>query len=121
MNLPPDPGQRPNPFEPPPVGSYGYGGLPGRPSPAPPASGEAVAALICGILAWGCFPLGFLALWLGARARRAVRENPNYVGGDQLALAGMIVGGIFATIGILIVAVYMAFFVFAIGFHAFHK
>jgi Domain of unknown function (DUF4190) len=102
------------------VGSYGYGAPMGPAAgSAPPASGEAVAALICGILAWGCFPLGFLALWLGARARRAVRENPSYVGGDQLALAGMIVGGIFATLGLLVVVLYIAFFVFAVSFHAF--
>jgi hypothetical protein len=122
VNPPPDPGQRPNPFEPPPVGSYGYGSPVGPyATKAAPASGEAVAALICGVMAWGCFPLGFLALWLGARARRAVRENPNYVGGDQLALAGMIVGGIFAALGSLLLLLYLAFFVFAIGLHAFHK
>ena len=121
MNLPPDPRQ-PNPFEPPPVGSYGYGGPMGvGPTRAPPASSEAVAALVCGILAWACFPLGFLALWLGTRARRAAREDPNHVGGEQLALAGMIVGGIFAAIGLLVMALYAAFFVFAIGFSALHK
>ena len=118
MNLPPDPGARPNPFEPPPVGSYS-GSIGTRSSAAPPASGEAVAALVCGILAWGCFPLGFLALWLGARARKAARENPSYVGGEQLALAGMIVGGIFAAIGLLIVLLYGVMIVAALGFHAF--
>ena len=94
MNAPPPgPGQGPNPFEPPPAGSYG---LPIQTySAAPPASSEAVAAIVCGVLAWSCFPLGFVAIWLGARARRAARENPGRVGGEQLALAGMIVGGIF--------------------------
>ena len=122
MNLPPGPDQRPNPFEPPPVASYGSGngaGL-GR-APAPPASTEAVASLVCGITAWVCFPLGFLAVWLGARARRAVRENPDYVGGDQMALAGMIIGGISAGLGLLMVVLYIGFIAFAVGLHTFFK
>jgi uncharacterized protein DUF4190 len=115
---PPGPG-RPNPFEPPPVGSYG---LPVQPySAAPPASSEAVAAIICGVLAWSCFPLGFVAIWLGARARRAAREDPSRVGGEQLALAGMIIGGIFGILWALFWLSYVVFFVFAIGFGVFHK
>jgi ABC-type Fe3+ transport system permease subunit len=94
MNQPPGH----NPFEPPPVGSYG--GPPGT-SPAPPASSEAVASLVCGILAWSCFPMGIVALWLGARARRTARENPGRVGGDNLALGGMITGGIFLGLWLL--------------------
>jgi hypothetical protein len=109
VNLPPDPRQHQNPFQPPPVGSYG-GQYQGGPPASLPASSEAVAALVCGLLAWGCFPLGFVALWLGLRARRAVRENPTQVGGDQLALAGMIVGGIFAGLGILVLLLYFVVF-----------
>ncbi|HWZ89645.1 MAG TPA: DUF4190 domain-containing protein [Polyangiaceae bacterium] len=101
----PPPGH--NPFEPPPVGSYG--GPPGM-APTAPASSEAVAALVCGILAWSCFPLGIVAIWLGVRARRAARDSAGRVGGDNLALGGMIVGGIFlalwllyfATIGVMV-------------------
>lgn len=120
MNQPPaPPGQRPNPFEPPPVGSYGM------PAPtysaAPPVSSEAVAAIVCGILSWSCFPLGFVAIWLGARARRAARENPERVGGDQLALAGMIIGGIFGVLWLLFWLAYAGFLVFAVGFGMFHK
>ena len=119
MNRPP-PGHGPNPFEPPPAGSYG---MPPGPmySAAPPASSEAIAAIVCGGLAWSCFPLGFVAIWLGARARRAARENPGRVGGDQLALAGMIIGGIFGTLWLLFWLAYAAFFLFAIGFGVFHK
>ena len=92
----PPPGQ--NPFEPPPVGSYaGSAGAP----PSVPASSEAVAALVCGILAWSCFPLGIVAIWLGVRARRAARENPERVGGDNLALGGIIVGSIFLGLWLL--------------------
>lgn len=117
MNFPP--GQGPNPFEPPPVGSYA--GPPGTAPNAPPASSEAVAALVCGILAWSCFPLGFLAVWLGMRARRAVRDNPGRVGGEQLALAGMIVGGIFGVLWLLFWLAYAAMLIFAVGFGALHK
>ena len=87
MNQPPH-----NPFEPPPAGSYG--GPPGG-APTVPASSEAIASLVCGVLALSCFPLGIIAFWLGVRARRAIRENPGRIGGDSLALAGMIVGAIF--------------------------
>lgn len=94
MNQPPPH----NPFEPPPVGSYGV--APGVP-PTVPASSEAVAALVCGVLAWSCFPLGIVAVWLGVRARRAARENPERVGGDNLALGGMVLGGVFLGLWLL--------------------
>lgn len=117
--LPPGPGPgQPNPFQPPPAGSYG---MPVPSYSAPPASSEAIAAIVCGVLAWSCFPLGFVAIWLGARARRAARENPERVGGQQLALAGMIVGGIFGILWALFWLAYLAFFAFAIGFGVFHK
>lgn len=92
----PPPGH--NPFEPPPVGSYG--GPAGAP-PTVPASPEAVASLVCGILACSCFALGIAAIWLGVRARRAARENPERVSGDNLALGGIIVGGIFLGLWLL--------------------
>jgi len=105
--LPPPP---PGGFAPPPVGSYGYP----PPVQAQP-SGEAIAALVCGIMALSCFPLGFVALWLGARARKAAREQPGRVGGEQLALAGMIAGGVIGTLGTLFVIGYVIFIVFIIG------
>ena len=106
--MPPGP---PGGFAPPPVGTYGY-----PPQIPPQPSGEAIASLVCGIMAFtGCFPLGFVALWLGARARRAARENPGQVGGEQLALIGMIVGGSMAAIWTILVIIYVVFFVFMIG------
>lgn len=119
MNPPPElPGPPRSPFEPPPAGSYGA--IYPDPRLAPKASSEAVAALVCGLLAWSCLPLGFVAIWLGFRARRAARENPAYVGGENLALAGMIVGGIFAAIGVLMLLLYVGVIVFAlIGGHGF--
>jgi hypothetical protein len=110
---PPGPQVPPGGFAPPPVGSYGY-----PPPVQPQPSGEAIAALVCGIMAFSCFPLGFVALWLGARARRAAREQPGRVGGEQLALAGMIAGGVIGTLGTLAVLAYVGFIVFVIGFAA---
>jgi hypothetical protein len=100
-------------FTPPPVGSFGY-----APAPPPQPSGEAIAALICGVMAISCFPLGFVAVFLGARARRAARENPTRVGGEQLALVGMIIGGIIGTLYTLFVLAYVVMVVFAIGLAA---
>jgi len=110
---PPPPPPGPNPFEPPPVGSYGVP-VPTYPA-APPASSEAIAAIVCGVMAWTCFPLGFVAIWLGARARRAARENPQRFGGEQLALAGMIIGGVFGFLWLLFWLFYVLIIVFAIG------
>jgi hypothetical protein len=112
VNLPP--GQHPpghNPFEPPPVGSYGG---PAGAALSPPASSEAVASLVCGILAWSCLPLGIVAIWLGVRARRAARENPGRVGGDNLALGGMIIGGVFLAFWLLYAATIAFFFAFSL-------
>jgi hypothetical protein len=99
------------PFVPPPAGSYGY-------PTAPPASGEAVAALVCAVMASFCFVPGFIAIWLGARARRAARENPTTVGGEQMALAAMIVGGVLGSLQLLFIIAYVVF-IAVIGFSAF--
>jgi hypothetical protein len=87
-------------------------------SQAPPATSEAIGALVCGLMAWSCFPLGFLALWMGSRARKTIRESNGQLGGDSMALAGMIFGGIFAGLGVLIVLVYVGMIIFMVGFGA---
>jgi hypothetical protein len=61
---------------------------------------------VCGLVAPSCFLLGFVALFLGAKARRLAREEPTRHGGDQLALIGMIVGGIFGIGGGLAILAY---------------
>jgi hypothetical protein len=102
-------------FQPPPAGSFGY-----APASPPSPSGEAIGALVCGLLAFSCFPLGFVAIWLGARARRAARENPHQMGGEQMALIGMVIGGITGTVFMLIWLVYGAMILFALGSFAVH-
>ena len=76
-----------------------------------PASSEAITALVLAISAWLCFPLGFVAVVVGARARKRAKENPGTVGGEQMALAAMIVGGAFAGLNTLIVLGYIAMIV----------
>ncbi|HVJ15842.1 MAG TPA: hypothetical protein VM686_10375 [Polyangiaceae bacterium] len=78
-------------FQPPPAGSYG---VPARREP--PASNEAVAAIVLAAASWMCFPLGYVAIFLGLRARQLASQNPETVGGDQLGLIAMIVGGVLA-------------------------
>jgi Domain of unknown function (DUF4190) len=101
-----------DPFEPPPVGSYGG---PSGASPTAPSSGEAVAALVCGILAWSCFPLGIVAIWLGFRARRAARESSGRIGGESLALGGMIVGGAFLALWLMYIGAIFVAVVFSVA------
>jgi hypothetical protein len=56
----------------------------------------AVAALVWGILAVACCGLigGGIALYYGSQARYRVRASNGRLGGDGLALAGMILGGL---------------------------
>ncbi|MEP7051973.1 MAG: DUF4190 domain-containing protein [Pseudomonadota bacterium] len=106
-----------NPFEPPPVASYG--GPPGTFRYAPPTSSEAIGALVCGLLGWACLPLGFIALWLGFRARKAIQESNGQLGGEGLALAGMILGGICGGVGFVILLLYFGAIVVAFGITGF--
>ena len=46
------------------------------------------------------------------------RDNPDRVGGEQMALIGMIVGGVIGTLYLLFFVAYIAMIVFAIGFSA---
>ncbi|MBN1343429.1 MAG: DUF4190 domain-containing protein [Phycisphaerae bacterium] len=55
--------------------------------------GKAIAALvlgIAGIVFSGCFPLGIIALILGAQAKRDIREQPELYDGSGLATAGQV-------------------------------
>jgi hypothetical protein len=65
--------------------------------------GDAVAALVCGILSVvGCtFFTGIPAIVMGNRAKRAIRASGGVLGGEGLATAGVVTGWI----GSLIVGV----------------
>ncbi len=78
-------------------------------------SGEAIASLVCGVMGWTCFLVGFVGIYLGARARKAAREYPEQYGGEQMALVGMILGGVLGGVQFLIVLLYIGIFAFAFG------
>ena len=115
----------PNQAAPPPV--------PGAPVPNHP---KAIPALVLGIIACGCFLLtwvfgsfgfglccppigvvcGIIALVLGFKVRKDIKNTPNKFGGDGQALGGMICGGIALglcalqiIIGILIAILFTAY------------
>lgn len=81
--------------------------------PAPPAPGRptapgALGALICGILAIVTsgmvlpgLVLGIIAIVLGGKARRAVRDDPG-LAGDGMALAGRICGIVGLVLSVLV-------------------
>jgi hypothetical protein len=96
-------------FAPPPAGSYGQ---PARGEP--PASNEAITAIVLAVSAWACFPLGYVAIWLGWRARQLASENPATVGGGQLGLIAMIIGGILAGLQTLFFLGYAGIVAYAI-------
>ena len=73
-------------------------------------SGLAIASLICGIAAWIIFPVvaAIAAVVTGHLAKKEIRESGGTVGGDGMALAGLLLGYIqlgLAVLGIIIVIV----------------
>ena len=69
-------------------------GRPVAPVPSPPTSGKATTSLILGILS--LFMCGLLtglpAIFVGISARREVRRSEGRLGGDGLALGGIVTG-----------------------------
>jgi hypothetical protein len=62
---------------------------------------------ICCYIGWITGPIGLL---LGYLHRKNVKENPNVYGGDGLALAGMIVGGVMGALWIVFIIFYIILF-----------
>jgi hypothetical protein len=91
-------------FEPPPP-------PPGPPTPprppvppsAPPTSGMAIASLIMGIVGLTLLPLigSILALIFGYMARNDIRQRPDEVSGEGLAIAGIVMGWIMIGLSVL--------------------
>ncbi|NYJ06559.1 DUF4190 domain-containing protein [Petropleomorpha daqingensis] len=81
-------------YGPPPPG-YGY--PPPYPVYAPPTNPMAIAALVCALT---IAPVG---LGLGIAARKQIRRTGE--GGDGLALAGIIIGGIVTGIWVLMIVI----------------
>ena len=57
-------------------------------------SGLAIASLVCGIAAWIIFPVvaAIAAVITGHLAKKEIRESGNTLGGDGMALAGLLMG-----------------------------
>lgn len=68
----------------------------GRPAAGPPTSGMAIAALALGISGLTVFPFlgSILALIFGYMARNEVRQRPDEISGEGLAVAGIVTGWI---------------------------
>ncbi|MFW6108272.1 MAG: DUF4190 domain-containing protein [bacterium] len=65
-------------------------------------SGMAIGSLVCGILGFACCPLtGPAAIVLGIMARREIRASGGRLGGDGMALAGIILGSIGTALAVL--------------------
>jgi hypothetical protein len=67
-----------------------------RPAAGPPTSGMAIAALALGISGLTVFPFlgSVLALIFGYMARNEVRQRPDEISGEGLAVAGIVTGWI---------------------------
>ena len=95
---PPGPGYGPTP--------PGYPPYPPAYAPAAPSNGLATAAMVTGIASTVCCQAaGPVALFLGFRARRQIRESGEQ--GDGFALTGIITGAIGTLILVAFVGIYL--------------
>lgn len=99
-------------FVPPPVGTYGQPYAPPKPT-----NSDAIISLVLGILtvSTSCFPMGFAALYFGARARKKAREDNDTGSNATFALVGMIIGGVFGALWLLFWLFEAAMIFFGIG------
>lgn len=85
---------------------------PKPPSPPPPpvarmttvqTSGMAIASLVMGIAGWTLFPLlgSILAIVFGYAARREIRQRPDQLTGDGMAVAGLVLGWLMVGLSVL--------------------
>jgi hypothetical protein len=79
----------------------------------PRTSGTAIASLIFGVLEWIALPVigAIPAVILGASARSEIRRAPpGTIGGEGLAVAGLILGWVYLGIFVAIVVFVLLFF-----------
>lgn len=85
---------------------------PPTPPPPPPivarsmavqTSGMAIASLVMGIAGWTLLPLlgSILAIVFGYAARREIRQRPDQLTGDGLAVAGLVLGWLMVGISVV--------------------
>jgi uncharacterized Zn finger protein (UPF0148 family) len=85
--------------------------LPPPPPPAPPpprapatqTSGIAIASLVMGIAGWTIIPVigSILAIVFGYAARKEIRQRPDELSGEGMAVAGLVLGWIMVGISVL--------------------
>lgn len=93
---------------------YGYGQpqqFPGGYA-APRTDGQAIAALVCGIIGIVACPIIFsiIAIVLGRQSERRVKESGGTLTGDQMAKAGWILGIIGLVLSVFWVLVFFGMF-----------
>lgn len=109
---PPPPQQPPYQGEqqPPPQGGYqvqyGYGQpqqFPGGMMTPPRTDGQAIAALVCGIIGIVACPVIFsiIAIVLGKQSEKKIKESGGVLIGDQMAKAGWILGIVGLILGVV--------------------
>lgn len=84
-------------------------------SPAAQTSGMAIASLVMGIAGWTLFPLlgSILAIVFGYAARREIRQRPDELTGEGLAVAGLVLGWLMvglSVVGLCLAALALCFF-----------
>lgn len=79
-------------------------------------SGLAIASLVCGIAAWVIFPVvaAIAAVVTGHLAKKEIRESGNSLGGDGMALAGLLMGYIQLGLFVLFLIIVLLLVLFAI-------
>ena len=104
--------------------AYGSGGYPGQPygsgpdpyGPPPRTSGKATTSLVLGVASMVLFCIGFVlgipAIVVGMRARKEIRLAQGRVGGDGLALGGIITGALGSLLGLGALALVIALYAF---------
>jgi hypothetical protein len=101
---------QPAPAAPPPASADPQAPPPGAVAPAPR---KALAALIVGIAAVVVAPLGLLlgpaALVLGVQALRRIKRLPPGTGGQGMAIAGIVLGGVGIMLGITVLLALLVF------------
>jgi hypothetical protein len=91
-------------------------------NPGAPTHPLAITSLVLGIVGilgvLGTFVVGVtliagicspFAIWLGARAKREIRQNPQAHGGEGVAIGGFVTGIIGLVLGVLVLLAIVAF------------
>jgi hypothetical protein len=96
----------------PPVSNWQDQGLGANTPFQPPASGVgqdqtmAIISLVCALAGFATCITAPVGLVLGYMARKKAQENPQQYGGEGLAMAGMIIGGILTLLFVLVILLY---------------